>query len=288
MRIWGIDGGGTKTDAVICDEGGRVLRRTQGGPSNCSARPMEQVLSMLTKTIRALTAGLSGADAAPDAIFAGISGAGVGDNAARIRAHLQALFPQCPCIQAGTDAKNALRSAIPAGDGAIAIAGTGSGVFVFRGEEMQQIGGWGYLLGDEGSGGAIGRMLLRDCLRGTMPEAFGSGFRDMLGMDAAGVIDRIYTRPRPNAFCASLARYALDRKDTDPYAAALVGGALRSFFSSVVSLYDGLDGLAFNAVGTVARLCEKELMSLATEWGMKPGKVLGSPIEGLAAFHRPI
>ena len=165
MRIWGIDGGGTKTDGVICDEGGHVLRRVQGGPSNCSARPMEQALSALTETLRTLTAGLSGADAAPDAIFAGISGAGAGDNAARIRAHLQTLFPQCPCIQAGTDAKNALRSAIPAGDGAVAIAGTGSGVFVLRGETMHQIGGWGYLLGDEGSGFDLGRRALKSALR---------------------------------------------------------------------------------------------------------------------------
>ncbi len=196
MRIWGIDGGGTKTDAVICDEGGRVLRRTQGGPSNCSARPMEQVLSTLTETIRTLTAGLSGADAAPDAIFAGISGAGVGDNAARIRAHLQALFPQCPCIQAGTDAKNALRSAIPAGDGAIAIAGTGSGVFVFRGEEMQQIGGWGYLLGDEGSGFDLGRRALKSALRardGRGPQtALTAACEQRLGKPVTQAIAQLY------------------------------------------------------------------------------------------------
>lgn len=162
MRILGIDGGGTKTDAVLCDETGRVLRRVQAGPSNCAARPMAQVLETLAQAARAL---LEDASSAPDAIFAGVSGAGVGDHAARICAHLRAEFPRCAHIQAGTDARNALRSAIPQGDGAVAIAGTGSGVFVFRGEAMRRVGGWGYLLGDEGSGFDLGRRALRGALR---------------------------------------------------------------------------------------------------------------------------
>lgn len=280
--ILAADSGSTKTDWALLSAGKEpVFFKSAGLNPNFAdmATAPGEILS-------ALPAGICPEDVSGIWFY----GAGVHSlTAGKIEHMLRETFPSAGEISVESDMLGAARALLGNEKGFVAILGTGSNSCLYDGEGIcRNVPSLGFVLGDEGSGGAIGRMLLRDCLRGTMPEAFGSGFRDMLGMDAAGVIDRIYTRPRPNAFCASLARYALDRKDTDPYAAALVGGALRSFFSSVVSLYDGLDGLAFNAVGTVARLCEKELMSLATEWGMKPGKVLGSPIEGLAAFHRPI
>ena len=280
--ILAADSGSTKTDWALLSAGKEpVFFKSAGLNPNFAdmATAPGEILS-------ALPAGICPEDVSGIWFY----GAGVHSlTAGKIEHMLRETFPSAGEISVESDMLGAARALLGNEKGFVAILGTGSNSCLYDGEGIcRNVPSLGLVLGDEGSGGAIGRMLLRDCLRGTMPEAFGSGFRDMLGMDAAGVIDRIYTRPRPNAFCASLARYALDRKDTDPYAAALVGGALRSFFSSVVSLYDGLDGLAFNAVGTVARLCEKELMSLATEWGMKPGKVLGSPIEGLAAFHRPI
>lgn len=280
--ILAADSGSTKTDWALLSAGKEpVFFKSAGLNPNFAdmATAPGEILS-------ALPAGICPEDVSGICFY----GAGVNPvTAGKMERMLRKTFPSAEAISVESDMLGAARALLGKEKGFVAILGTGSNSCLYDGEGIcRNVPSLGFVLGDEGSGGAIGRMLLRDCLRGTMPEAFGSGFRDMLGMDAAGVIDRIYTRPRPNAFCASLARYALDRKDTDPYAAALVGGALRSFFSSVVSLYDGLDGLAFNAVGTVARLCEKELMSLATEWGMKPGKVLGSPIEGLAAFHRPI
>ena len=280
--ILAADSGSTKTDWALLSAGKEpVFFKSAGLNPNFAdmATAPGEILS-------ALPAGICPEDVSGICFY----GAGVNPvTAGKMERMLRTTFPSAEAISVESDMLGAARALLGKEKGFVAILGTGSNSCLYDGEGIcRNVPSLGFVLGDEGSGGAIGRMLLRDCLRGTMPEAFGSGFRDMLGMDAAGVIDRIYTRPRPNAFCASLARYALDRKDTDPYAAALVGGALRSFFSSVVSLYDGLDGLAFNAVGTVARLCEKELMSLATEWGMKPGKVLGSPIEGLAAFHRPI
>ncbi|MDD6052236.1 MAG: hypothetical protein PUB91_00290 [Bacteroidales bacterium] len=280
--ILAADSGSTKTDWALLSAGKEpVFFKSAGLNPNFAdmATAPGEILS-------ALPAGICPEDVSGICFY----GAGVNSvTAGKMERMLRETFPSAGAISVESDMLGAARALLGNEKGFVAILGTGSNSCLYDGEGIcRNVPSLGFVLGDEGSGGAIGRMLLRDCLRGTMPEAFGSGFRDMLGMDAAGVIDRIYTRPRPNAFCASLARYALDRKDTDPYAAALVGGALRSFFSSVVSLYDGLDGLAFNAVGTVSRLCEKELMSLATEWGMKPGKVLGSPIEGLAAFHRPI
>ena len=280
--ILAADSGSTKTDWALLSAGKEpVFFKSAGLNPNFAdmATAPGEILS-------ALPAGICPEDVSGICFY----GAGVNSlTAGKIEHMLRETFPSAGAISVESDMLGAARALLGNEKGFVAILGTGSNSCLYDGEGIcRNVPSLGFVLGDEGSGGAIGRMLLRDCLRGTMPEAFGSGFRDMLGMDAAGVIDRIYTRPRPNAFCASLARYALDRKDTDPYAAALVSGALRSFFSSVVSLYDGLDGLAFNAVGTVARLCEKELMSLAAEWGMKPGKVLGSPIEGLAAFHRPI
>ncbi|MBR6525554.1 MAG: hypothetical protein IKT57_06250 [Clostridia bacterium] len=164
MLIIGIDGGGTKTDAVLCDESGRVLRRIKGGPSsptslgpNKAAENIRQVLAALLKD--------QGLNTEIDSMFAGLSGGGVGNNPELMKNYLLEMVPNCKVMRNYNDAVNALRSVIPDGDAVSVISGTGSSVFACIDDNMQQIGGWGYLLGDEGSGYDMGRRALMCALK---------------------------------------------------------------------------------------------------------------------------
>ena len=84
-RIVGIDAGGTKTEFVLCNGEGAVYKRALRGTGNPNDIGVEPCVAMLVDGISELC----GKDA-PDAIFAGISGAGSGDNAARIAEALRA------------------------------------------------------------------------------------------------------------------------------------------------------------------------------------------------------
>lgn len=210
MRIIGIDGGGTKTDAVLCDETGRVLRRVRGGPGSPTSQPLAQAVGNLRAVLDALLAGQPGHI---DALFAGLSGGSVGDNAAVMRRELAALLPGCGRLDNNTDALNALRSAVPAGDALVAICGTGSSVFAHAAGRLHQVGGWGHLLGDEGSGFDLGRRALTAALReldGRGPAtALTAACRDRLGQDVHRAVPRLYEGGR--ALVASFAPVLLEQ-----------------------------------------------------------------------------
>ena len=196
MRIVGIDGGGTKTDGVLCDETGRVLRRVRGGPGSPTSQPMTQAVQNINAVVRTLMQG----DAPIDALYAGLSGGSVGNNTEVMRRELKAVFPQVKNLGNHTDAINALRSAIPSGDALVAICGTGSSVFAQVGEELHQVGGWGHLVGDEGSGFDLGRRALNAALReldGRGPHtALTVACRQVLGQDVTMAIPDLYVGGR--------------------------------------------------------------------------------------------
>ena len=87
-------------------------------------------------------------------VFCGIAGIATGDNAARLSSDLKKRYPQLK-IEIKNDSFNLLATCDRA-DMAI-ISGTGSVVFVRKGEEFIRLGGWGYLLEEGGSGYYIGR-----------------------------------------------------------------------------------------------------------------------------------
>ncbi len=91
--------------------------------------------------------------------YLGLAGANIGDYAARM---IKALpFAHC---QIDTDARISLQGAIGDDDGVVAIIGTGS-VFIYRTHgEIHTVGGWGFMVGDLGSGSRLGRTLLQETL----------------------------------------------------------------------------------------------------------------------------
>lgn len=232
MRIIGIDGGGTKTDAVLCDEYGRVYKRVIGGPASPTSQPMEAAIGNIRRVMEVLMSECGGLDAKIDALFAGISGGGVGNNAQMLNQCFMEMLPGCERLSNYNDAINALRSAIPFGDGMIAISGTGSSVFANIDGIMHQAGGWGYLLGDEGSGYDLGCRALKSVLR----EIDGRGRKTcmtqvcekILGKSVHQAIPEIYAGGR--AEIASFATVLLEAaKHGDAVASEQLEAAAASF-----------------------------------------------------------
>lgn len=161
--VIGIDGGGTATRALILDERGRELGRAEGGPALID-RPGSPI------DIEAVGATVQRAAAAADielpaaALCAGF--AGVGRELER-RAVEEALTGRLASVaRVLTDAEAAFFDAFGDGPGLLLIAGTGSMGFG-RSEDGREarVGGWGLLLGDEGSGYDIGLSGLRAAAR---------------------------------------------------------------------------------------------------------------------------
>lgn len=162
----GIDGGGTGCRAALADSEGRVLGRGLGGPANINTNVDGAAASILAATTQALAG--SGGD--PQDLIATLGLAGGTITAATRR--LAELLPFAK-LQIVNDAITAARGALGADDGILAALGTGSVFAVQRAGSVRQVGGRGFLMGDEGSGAVMGRAILADAMRA------GDGFLPM-------------------------------------------------------------------------------------------------------------
>ncbi|MDQ2872204.1 MAG: hypothetical protein M3R35_03630 [Candidatus Eremiobacteraeota bacterium] len=208
--IVGVDAGGTSTIAAVSSGG--VIRTHEGPAANASSRGTESAAQIIADTIVGVLDG-----ALPDVIFVGAAGASRAVVARAIEETLKSRFARAR-VSVRDDAYIALRSGVPYGDGAVLIAGTGSIAFAERAGESFRSGGYGYLLGDEGSGFSIGGASLKTLMRvydGRTPrDAFVDAIESELGVSrASDVLDAIYGEAHPVTRIAALATLALQAAD---------------------------------------------------------------------------
>lgn len=154
--ILGVDGGGTGCRVALANGAGHVLARAEGGAANIATNLEKARANILSATLQAFDeAGIAQSEAANTTAVLGLAGANLGDFSQRLLASLP--FAKAHIL---SDAETTLVGAIGDADGVIGAIGTGSvygrrlsGVFT-------QLGGWGFLLGDDGSGARLGRDLL--------------------------------------------------------------------------------------------------------------------------------
>jgi glucosamine kinase len=151
--ILGIDGGGTGCRAALATPDGQVLARGSSGAAN-----IRTDLTSARAHIVEAAGKDSGLIVRTPAVL-GLAGANVGT----YRQQLQAILPFRES-RVESDAEIALEGAIGAGDGAIAVLGTGSAYRVRRNGVSRPVGGWGFQVGDQASGARIGRDLLEQTL----------------------------------------------------------------------------------------------------------------------------
>ena len=143
----------------------------------------------------------------------------------------------------------------------------------------------GFILGDEGSGSNLGKRLILDYLRHSMPDNVYEETKKAIGMTNDEIIAAIYQKPFPNRFCAQFAKFIQDHYDFDPYFKNLTTEAFRDMFRNVVSHYPDYQKYSFNAVGSVAFHHKHILEPVVAEFGMKMGKILKAPMDGLIEYH---
>jgi glucosamine kinase len=160
----GIDGGGTKTTLVLADGAGRERARRVGPAGLVDPRDPAATAAMLAELVRGALAD-AGLAARPAALVAGL--AGVGNERERGQVE-RALAAEGVAVRVSivTDGAIALDGALGGGAGILMIAGTGSVAYA-RGEDgrVERCGGWGMVVGDEGSAWSIGRGGLAAALR---------------------------------------------------------------------------------------------------------------------------
>ena len=199
---------------------------------------------------------------------------------------LRQLFPQAE-IQVAEDLLAAARALLGHEAGFAAILGTGTNSCLYDGQQITQvIESLGYSLGDEGCGTYIGRLLLRDYLRGRLPDALGQAFQATYQLgEVSEVLDQLYNQPLPNRFLASFAKFAKDQYH-ESYCQQVVAQAFEAFFEQIVTQYPDYQRYTFNCVGSIGYHFREALAATATRHGMAVGQIIQSPIDALVRYHQ--
>ena len=147
-KFWiGIDGGGTKTTAVIGDKNGHLRAVSKGSSGNLTAISPEQLYTLLTDLIRQLLKKTGVALSDVETIFAAMAGADRQEEQQKIYDAFHQ-SPILPKLKVQSDVHAALASGTWGKEGTLIIAGTGAVLFGYQKQRTFRVGGWGYLLGD--------------------------------------------------------------------------------------------------------------------------------------------
>ena len=162
MPVLGIDVGGTKTVCLLADNDERVIAEAREEGANLQGAG-ELVLEKVLHSVMEKT--LEGTGVIPTAICLGIAGVDRATDEAVVRAIMNRIGYKARILVVN-DALIALQAGIGDGAGIVIVSGTGSIAYGRNDRgEASRAGGWGYVLGDEGSGYWIGRLALRAVVR---------------------------------------------------------------------------------------------------------------------------
>jgi N-acetylglucosamine kinase-like BadF-type ATPase len=162
IHVLGIDAGGTKTVCQLANEQGDVLAEARRGGANLQAVGELEVEKVLHDV---MDEAIGDREITPAAICLGIAGVDRHDDAVIVRGIMKRIGYKARVLVVN-DALVALEAGAPDEPGVVVIAGTGSIAYGRNSRhEAARAGGWGYVLGDEGSGYWIGRAALRAVLR---------------------------------------------------------------------------------------------------------------------------
>jgi N-acetylglucosamine kinase-like BadF-type ATPase len=162
IHVVGIDAGGTKTVCHLADEHGQLIGDARGPGANLQAVGELQVEKVLHQVMEEA---IGDRDIAPAAICLGIAGVDRADDAAVVRGIMRRIGFKARVLVVN-DALVALEAGTCGEPGVVIVSGTGSIAYGRnRTNQAARAGGWGYVLGDEGSGYWIGRAALRAVLR---------------------------------------------------------------------------------------------------------------------------
>lgn len=197
---------------------------------------------------------------------------------------LEEFFPEAS-LSVENDLLGAARALFGNQEGIACILGTGSNSGLYDGRSiLRQTPALGWILGDEGSGAVLGRLLVGDVLKRQLPSHLCEAFFQRFGLTQASIIERVYRQQLPNRFLASLVPFLSEHID-DCSIHDFVVREFRRFLCRNVAAY-GRPDLPVSFVGGVASQFSDLLRESVEAEGCRFGKVLRNPVQAMADYHR--
>lgn len=273
------DSGSTKTDWCVAEQRVAQKRISTKGMNPFFQSEEEMIDAMQSSLLHELDG------QRPDAVY--FYGAGCAFDKVEVvrRAISHVLKLDAACIEVNSDMLAAARSVCGHEAGIACIIGTGSNSCFYNGREIvANVSPLGFILGDEGSGAVLGKLLVGDLLKNQLPAGLKEEFMAQYALTPAQIIDRVYRQPFPNRFLASLSPFIAAHIKM-PEVRQLVKSSFTAFLTRNVMQYDYRNyKVGFN--GSIAWYYRDILAEAAAEVGVQMGTIIKAPMEGLIKFHQ--
>ncbi len=171
--------------------------------------------------------------------------------------------------------------------GIACILGTGSNACLYDGEFVtNEAVSFGYIMGDEGSGNHLGRMLLKAIFNGKAPAEVVEDFKQKYPhLDLSRLLDQLYNLPNPNRFLASFSPFILSHQKND-FVISLIESSFNQFLDEFVIDLNDDKSLPISFQGSIAWTYRTILDKVLTERGYMLGNIIKQPIDTLLDFHQ--
>ncbi len=273
------DSGSTKTDWCVV-ENGELLQQIFTKGTNPFFQSEEEISNEIATT---LLPRLKSDE--PDAVYFYGAGCGFPDKIATMRRAIAQHLKVKGEIEVNTDMLAGARGLCGHTPGIACIMGTGSNSCYYNGQDIvANVSPLGFILGDEGSGACLGKLLVGDLLKNQMTPGLKEKFLKQFDLTPADIIDRVYRQPFPNRFLASLSPFLAQNMD-EPCVHNLVLNSFKAFLKRNVMQYDGYQHEKVHFIGSVAFHYKEVLIKAAYETGIQVGNIIKSPMEGLIKYH---
>lgn len=278
MSMLIADSGSTKTDWRFIGDNREILSfRSEGyNPYLVSGKQIEE---SLRKEVL-----LQMGNMIPSEIFFYGAGCGTDEKKSVLKNALAEIFPSAK-IEINTDLLGAARSLCGKEKGTVAILGTGSNSCSFDGENIfENRPSLGYILGDEGSGAALGKELFRLFLYDDLEISLKESFVQRFDLSRAKILEHIYKEPFPNRYLASFSHFIFQHIEHQQCVDMVVKN-FRAFFEHHILRYQNAKIVQLHVTGSVGFYFSNLLRRVAEEQGVRLGRISETPISGLLNFH---
>jgi glucosamine kinase len=273
------DSGSTKTEWGVLSETGSEIITTQGiSPYFLNTDQIRELLK------QELIPFITHHDKITDVHYYG-TGCTADGTVSVVQNALASLFPAA-AIHVTYDLIAAAHALCGRNKGIACILGTGSNSCYWNGEAVEKNNpGLGYILGDEGSGAYLGKLLIAEYLYGKLDKDLEKQFEEKFEVDKDTLLTRVYSTSLPNRFLASFSVFYSQHRGNTTLEKLLKAG-LDAFFKIHILSYPQSLEIPVHFTGSIAWAYQDVLLELCASYGLQPGKILMKPMQELVDYYR--
>lgn len=271
------DSGSTKTDWIATKNSKRVhTAHTKG--INPFYQTATEIAEILQTELLPQIAGFT-----PTSIYFYGAGCSFPEKKMSIQNAFLSVFGELPKLHLATDLLAAVHALCGNKEGIACILGTGSNSCYWDGKRIvKNVSPLGYILGDEGSGAVLGKLLIADLLKNQLPQHLTNSFFQKYETNYETLMAQVYRQAFPNRKLAQYT-YFIAENLNEPAIYRIVENSFTAFVKRNLAQYP--QKLPVHFVGSVAVTFEEVLKKVLSKENYHLGTLLKSPIENLVKYH---